>query len=348
VTDKCATSVALARELGLDVASFKADMRDACARQVERDTDDFRRLDVLGPSMFVNGRFGLERVTKLEALADAELAKARDRIAAGVPAAEYYERHVMTGVRDVPGAAAIDLRTPDPLETRGLDQRAPALDVVTAQVVGIGWQGSSHHAHAHGRSKADADAIVRTLLALAKRGELDRRLARTLDESGDTLRFVRPAPDGAQVMPIERAARRLNVGEAALVRTSLGWTVVQRITIPPPPDVGAPPANAAYGYNGIRYRILERKPGAYYPRWYSAFDIGDTVYVSYTGWTARGAAFVIDSEGFEINEIPWIQVIGEGEKVRLWFPAGGFRGRWKELGPIVLDLELTSVSKIEM
>lgn len=87
-----------AKELGLDFAKFRADMRGKCQQQVQQ---DMRQLQTLGvgatPSFFINGRFltGERTTAELRAIIDEELAKANQRISAGTPAAAYYQQWVV-------------------------------------------------------------------------------------------------------------------------------------------------------------------------------------------------------------------------------------------------------------
>ena len=91
--------LALATELELDLAKFEADMAgEACQARIIADQEELARFGVSGtPGFFINGRFlgGAQPLPAFVRLVDEELAKAEARIAAGTPAAEYYERVVM-------------------------------------------------------------------------------------------------------------------------------------------------------------------------------------------------------------------------------------------------------------
>jgi protein-disulfide isomerase len=94
----CKNVYGYAAELGLNMDKFKADLKGECSTLV---TNDGRQLSQFGigstPSFFVNGRFisGAQPVEQFSALIDEELKKANERIAAGTPAASYYQQWVM-------------------------------------------------------------------------------------------------------------------------------------------------------------------------------------------------------------------------------------------------------------
>jgi len=87
-----------AQELGLNVAKFKADMKGECQQLLQK---DMRELTALGvgstPTFFVNGRYmvGAAPTEAFATLIDEELKKANERIAAGTPAASYYQQMVL-------------------------------------------------------------------------------------------------------------------------------------------------------------------------------------------------------------------------------------------------------------
>ena len=87
-----------AQELGLNVDKFKADMKGECQAQIQRDQRELQALSVSAtPSFFVNGRFmaGAMPMENFVTLIDEELKKANEKIAAGTPAAQYYQQWVM-------------------------------------------------------------------------------------------------------------------------------------------------------------------------------------------------------------------------------------------------------------
>ncbi len=94
----CKNVYGYAAELGLNMDKFKADLKGECQTVV---ANDGRQLSQFGlsstPSFFINGRFisGAQPIAQFSALIDEELKKANERIAAGTPAAQYYQQWVM-------------------------------------------------------------------------------------------------------------------------------------------------------------------------------------------------------------------------------------------------------------
>ncbi|MBP6628965.1 MAG: thioredoxin domain-containing protein [Kofleriaceae bacterium] len=103
--DRCWTSDAgcpnvegIAKEIGLDLGKFKADMKGECNAVIQKDQKDLATLGVSAtPAFFINGRFlsGAQPLDAFVAVIDEELKKANERIAAGTPAASYYQTWVM-------------------------------------------------------------------------------------------------------------------------------------------------------------------------------------------------------------------------------------------------------------
>jgi predicted DsbA family dithiol-disulfide isomerase len=89
--------LANAKELNLNEAQFKTDMKD-CQQQMQKDMHDLQAFGVgATPSFFVNGRFisGAMPIENFNSLIDEELKKANDRVAQGTPAAQYYQQWIM-------------------------------------------------------------------------------------------------------------------------------------------------------------------------------------------------------------------------------------------------------------
>ncbi len=119
--------------------------------------------------------------------------------------------------------------------------------------------------------------------------------------------------------------------------------------IPAPPDVAAPPADAAKTASGLASKVLQAGKGDSKP------TAQDFVTVHYTGWTTDGKMF--DSSyakgtpnTFPVNRVVkgWgegVQLMVVGEKRRLWIPQelayNGQEGRPK--GMLVFDVELMEV-----
>jgi FKBP-type peptidyl-prolyl cis-trans isomerase len=120
-------------------------------------------------------------------------------------------------------------------------------------------------------------------------------------------------------------------------------------TIPAPPDVAAPPADAQKTSSGLSSKILQAGTGTTHP------TAEDTVKVHYTGWTTDGKMF--DSSmtrgqpiSFPLNRViaGWtegVQLMVQGEKRRLWIPEGlAYQGRpGAPPGMLVFDVELLDI-----
>jgi FKBP-type peptidyl-prolyl cis-trans isomerase len=123
-------------------------------------------------------------------------------------------------------------------------------------------------------------------------------------------------------------------------------------TIPAPPDVSAPPADALRTASGLASKVLQVGMSNARP------SLRSTVSVHYTGWTADGLMFdssVVRKEPTTFaltNVIPgWtegLQLMVVGEKRRFWIPgmlaydAPGSREDAPK-GMLVFDIELLSV-----
>ena len=119
-------------------------------------------------------------------------------------------------------------------------------------------------------------------------------------------------------------------------------------TIPPPPDVAAPPADAAKTKSGLASKVITPGTGKVHPK------ATDNVTVHYTGWTTDGKMF--DSSvargapsTFPLNRViaGWtegLQLMVTGEKRRLWIPeALAYRGERPPKGMLVFDVELIKI-----
>jgi len=88
---------AIAVAAGVDKGKLAGAM-DACKADLAREQDALRTLGVTGtPMVWVNGRpaSGFRDLAKLKPLLDEELARARERVAAGTPRDRYYAEWVM-------------------------------------------------------------------------------------------------------------------------------------------------------------------------------------------------------------------------------------------------------------
>jgi protein-disulfide isomerase len=96
--DGCRNVEGWARELGLKLPRFKADMKGDCLSHIASDGRQLAQLGVAAtPTFFINGRYlsGAQPIEQFIALIDEELKKASERIAAGTPAAAYYKKWVL-------------------------------------------------------------------------------------------------------------------------------------------------------------------------------------------------------------------------------------------------------------
>jgi FKBP-type peptidyl-prolyl cis-trans isomerase len=117
----------------------------------------------------------------------------------------------------------------------------------------------------------------------------------------------------------------------------------------PPADVAAPPPDAKKTSSGLAYKILTPGTGTRRPISTS------TVKVDYSGWTTDGKLFdssVLRGEpiSFQLNGViaGWtegVQLMVEGEKMRLWIPeALAYKGAaGSPKGMLVFDVELIKI-----
>ena len=120
-------------------------------------------------------------------------------------------------------------------------------------------------------------------------------------------------------------------------------------SIPAPPDVAAPAADATVTASGLATRVLTPGSGSEHPR------ANSRVRVHYSGWTTDGQMFdssVARNEpiAFGLDQViaGWtegVQLMVEGEKRRLWIPERlAYRGqRGAPQGMLVFDVELIKI-----
>lgn len=119
-------------------------------------------------------------------------------------------------------------------------------------------------------------------------------------------------------------------------------------SLPPPPDVKAPPADAKKTPSGLAYKVIKAGAAKAHPTSTSS------VTVQYTGWTTDGKMF--DSSvtrgmpaTFPLNRViaGWtegVQLMVEGEKTRFWIPESlAYRGQRPPYGMLVFDVELIKI-----
>lgn len=117
----------------------------------------------------------------------------------------------------------------------------------------------------------------------------------------------------------------------------------------PPPDVGAPPADAKRTPKGTYWKRLAGTPGGKRP------NEDSTVVVHYTGWTTDGTMFDSTHKRGQPARFPlraviagWtdgLQLMSVGDKFRLWIPEDlAYKGApGPPQGMLVFDVELLSV-----
>lgn len=181
----CAIVVAAAKEIGLDVARFKADMQ-TCVAQVE---DDMRELQTFAvaatPTFFINGRYlaGAQPTATYETLIDEELLKANAAIRKGTPKSRYYKQIVLGKgePRVDPNARSPQAAPPVPVAPR---PTRPAPDPALTYAIKV--DGSP--------SRGRADALVTIVMFFDYSTPYAERARATLDELaqryGNDVRFV--------------------------------------------------------------------------------------------------------------------------------------------------------------
>jgi FKBP-type peptidyl-prolyl cis-trans isomerase len=119
-------------------------------------------------------------------------------------------------------------------------------------------------------------------------------------------------------------------------------------TIPAPPDVATPPANATKTASGLAFRVITPGKGTDHP------GKDDVVTINYTGWQTDGKMF--DSSvtrgkpaSFSVGRViagfsEGLQLMVKGEKRRLWIPeALAYKGTREPKGMLVFDIELIDI-----
>jgi peptidylprolyl isomerase len=119
-------------------------------------------------------------------------------------------------------------------------------------------------------------------------------------------------------------------------------------TVPAPPDVAAPPADAAKTASGLASKVITRGTGKDHP------SRDDVVSIHYTGWKTDGTMF--DSSvtrgkpsTFGVNRViagfgEGLQLMVTGEKRRLWIPESlAYKGQREPKGMLVFDVELLDI-----
>jgi predicted DsbA family dithiol-disulfide isomerase len=91
----------LAKEAGLDMNKYKADLEGKCVQVVQQDQAQLAAVGVRGtPAFFINGRYlsGAQPVDNFKRIIDEELKKANEAISKGeVKVENYYDQVVLKG-----------------------------------------------------------------------------------------------------------------------------------------------------------------------------------------------------------------------------------------------------------
>ena len=115
-----------------------------------------------------------------------------------------------------------------------------------------------------------------------------------------------------------------------------------------PPDVAAPPADAAKTPSGLATKVISRGSGKDHP------SKDDVVIIQYTGWKTDGSMFdtsvakgkpAIFGVGRVISGFSeGLQLMVAGEKRRLWIPESlAYKGQREPKGMLVFDVELIDI-----
>jgi peptidylprolyl isomerase len=121
--------------------------------------------------------------------------------------------------------------------------------------------------------------------------------------------------------------------------------------IPAPPDVAAPPADAAKTASGLASKVIAPGTGTTHP------SKTDLVTVDYTGWTTDGKMFDSSVSGgksvcFPLDRViaGWtegVQLMVDGETRRFWIPeALAYQGKRDPKGMLVFDVKLVSATEL--
>ena len=141
------------------------------------------------------------------------------------------------------------------------------------------------------------------------------------------------------------------IAVAVLTLSILAPALRAQDTIPAPPDVAAPPADAERTDSGLAFKVLQAGSGDEHP------GASDVVEVHYTGWTTDGKMFdssVVRGKpaGLPLDRVipGWtegLQLMVTGEKRRFWIPEElAYAGRPnRPAGMLVFDVELLRIQE---
>src|SRR5258708_5597574 len=134
----------------------------------------------------------------------------------------------------------------------------------------------------------------------------------------------------------------------ALLLTLVASGAAAQTTIPAPPDVAAPPADATKTASGLSTKVIKPGTGKDHP------VKEDLVMVHYTGWTTDGKMFdssvtkgppiTFPLSGVIAGWTEGVQLMVEGEKARFWIPQNlAYKGESAPYGLLVFDIELIKI-----
>ena len=135
---------------------------------------------------------------------------------------------------------------------------------------------------------------------------------------------------------------------AFVFSAALACAQTNTMTTTAPPDVAAPPKDAAKTSSGLASKVLKPGTGKVHPK------RTDEVTVHYAGWTTDGKLFDSSIQRGEPSTFPldrviagWtegLQLMVVGEMRRFWIPeALAYRGVRDPKGMLVFDVELLQI-----
>jgi len=178
---------------------------------------------------------------------------------------------------------------------------------------------------------------------------MDRRLARVLVPCLLVLLLISACGPAAPPAPPASDKAEEMTPSAASADKAQDKKSDEAATIPAPPDVAAPPADAQKTVSGLATKVLSPGTGDKKPMEY------DKVKVNYTGWTTDGKMFdssvqrgtpaTFDVKGVIPGWTEGLQLMTVGEKRRMWIPEMlAYKGRpGSPQGMLVFDVELLEI-----
>ncbi|MBN8227584.1 thioredoxin domain-containing protein [Corallococcus macrosporus] len=132
-----------AKQIGLDVAKWKADMADSrLGAAIDKDAALAQQLGASGtPAFFINGRFlsGAQPIDNFKALIDEELSKAEGLVKSGVAPGQVYARIMEKGVERAPARAQQQAEPPAAAKKVDVPADSPVVGPATAKVTIVEW-----------------------------------------------------------------------------------------------------------------------------------------------------------------------------------------------------------------